>query len=318
VSPTTAMDLAYTIGEISARQLYWRVPIIARVAARIRTVRAQRPRPVVDLAALDERLRKITEGQTRLLMVHCSLDGFALRLPGREGAANFVAGAAALLRTLDRLVGADGTLAMPTHPRYPGDEDFLADKTGVTLDYDPRKSISKVGLLSEMFRVARGTRRSLHPLASLACRGPLAEMLLADNLNERRPLPHGVDSGYARICREGGLVVSIGCALARYASVFHAVEDSCDADWPIANFFRERRFRVAGTDRDEWVVRERRPEFVRSIAGERLRREWLREGVLRESTVGGMRVDWASARDIFDFQMSRSASGYPYYFTRWA
>ncbi len=313
-----AMDLAVTAAEISARQLYWRLPVLVTLLARMRRAETRRPRPLVDLPELEERLLRVTEGRSRLLMVHSSLDGIALRSPGRETRANLVSAASTVLRLLGKISGAEGTLAMPTHPLYPKDEEFLADKSDLVLDYDPRKTPSKVGLLTEMFRLSPGTRRSLHPLSSLACRGPLAEALLHDNLNDRRPLPHGVDSGYARICRESGLVVSIGCPLMHYVAVFHAVEDSCDADWPVPNFFRERRFRVAGTDRSEWVVRERRPEFVRCVARERLHRDWRREGILHESTVNGLRIDWASARDIFEFQMSRSRSGYPYYLTRWA
>ena len=68
--------------------------------------------------------------------------------------------------------------------------------------------------------------------------------------------------------------------------------------YTIANFFRERRFRVAGTERCEWIVGERRPESVRGVAGTRLHRDWLREGILHESSTKGLRIDLSSAKDI--------------------
>ncbi|MGH7805840.1 MAG: hypothetical protein ACREQJ_15950, partial [Candidatus Binatia bacterium] len=85
----------------------------------------------VSLDALDERLRRVLEGRTRLVLVHSSLDRIAVRLSGSKEAANPISAAAAILRTLARIVGPEGTLAMPTHPRYPHDDEFLRDHSDV-------------------------------------------------------------------------------------------------------------------------------------------------------------------------------------------
>ena len=304
-----------TAAEVAVRQVYWRVPALVSLVTKARRRAHVAGVAPVGLDLVEERLRAILEGRTRLVLVHSSLDRLAIRLPGSLTPANPISAASALLRVLTRVVGPDGTLAMPTHPRYPND-DFMRDTSSLVLDYDPKRTPSNVGLLTELFRLARGTQRSLHPLSSLACSGPLAEMLLHDNLNERRPLPHGVDSGYARICREGGIVVSIGLPLIKCVTIFHTHEDTADGEWPIPNFFRERRFRVAGTRDEEWIVRERRPQFARCCAIWRMRREWLREGILHESDSDGLRIDWALASDIREFLRPRRTSGYPYYLTR--
>ena len=313
----TLGGFALTAAEVAVRQVYWRVPALVALATKIRRRSRAAGLAPVPLERVEERLSRILEGRNRLVLVHSSLDRTAIRLPGSETPANPISAASALLRVLSRSVGPEGTLAMPTHPRYPND-DFMRDTSSLVVDYDPKRTPSSVGLLTEMFRLARGTQRSSHPLSSLACSGPLAGMLLHDNLNDRRPLPHGVDSGYYRICREGGLVVSIGLPLIKCITIFHTHEDTADGEWPIPGFFRERRFRIAGMREGEWIVRERRPQFARCCATWQMRREWLREGILHESESDGLRIDWALASDIHQFLKARRASGYPYYLTRWA
>ena len=46
----------------------------------------------------------------------------------------------------------------------------------------------------------------------------------------------------------------------------------------------------------------------------KVRRDLVRAGILHETSVGGVRVDWARSREIFDYCMSRNEkSPYPYY-----
>ena len=62
------------------------------------------------------------------------------------------------------------------------------------------------------------------------------------------------------------------------------------------------------------AVRERRPEFVRGLALGQLRRDLLREGLLREHTADGARIDVADARGILDYMTERQrTSTYPYH-----
>jgi aminoglycoside 3-N-acetyltransferase len=228
--------------------------------------------------------------------------------------------AAQLIQDLRALVGPAGTLTMPTHPRYDDDPGFMRDKSNLVMHYDVQATLSTVGLLNNMFLRGGDVMRSRHPLSAVASLGPLTQELLRDNLNEERPLPHGVHSPYYRLCRRGGLVVSLGRPLMKCMTVVHVAEEVRDADWPVRDFFYARRFLVRdrGTER-EWTVRERRPEFVRCIGLRQLRRDLLREGVLHESTLGGLRLDWANARDVLDLMTQRNHnSTYPYYLPRTA
>ena len=306
-----AGDIAF---ELFSRNLYWRVPGLIRWY-RGRPVRPQNIRLRHDIfqAALAE---VVKPGQ--LLLVHASLTGVALEL-GRE-VTNGLSTALTVLHDVGMLLGDGGTLAMPTHPLYP--EDLITqwgDATGRVLDYSPAETPSSVGLLSELFRRRRGVQRSHHPLSSVACTGPLSADILRDNLAPGA-LPHGAGSAYARIADLDGVVLSIGRPLIKCMTTLHVAEELRDGDWTAADFFRPRRFRISlDSEVGEWTVRERRPEFVRSLALRQVRRDLLREGILKEGSAGPLRLDFARARDVVGYMSLRNrGNAYPYYFPRTA
>lgn len=314
------LELIRTATEIGARQVWFRLPAAAQGRLRSLVPRRSAEAPELDLRRLRERIHELVPGPSPLLMVHSSADGFRA-VDERGDPMPSARSALAVLNELRAFVGDDGTLCMPTHPMYRGDRGFLEDKRDLRLVYQPHRTPSSVGLLSELFRRERGTLRSEHPLCSLAARGPHAAELLLDNLNDREPLPHGVDSGYHRFCRAGGTVLGIGLRLLPFATVLHCAEEAADADWPVPNFFRPRVFMVedeAGRKR-EVRVRERRPEFVRSLALGRLRRDALAEGILRETDLEGVAVDVLDARGLFEMMIARQRRGaYPFVLPRLA
>jgi aminoglycoside 3-N-acetyltransferase len=309
------LDAAARLAEISARQIYWRSAWLRERAQALRAPR--RALRHADRDAVVERLEAVGVRDGALVMVHASLDGIEIGVPAsaREPRLSGSPLGAALLDDLQALIGEQGTLAMPTHPAFPQDPGFMHDKRDLCLSYDPRRTPSKVGLMSELFRRSPGVQRSLHPLSSLAARGPAAAGLLRNNLNERRPLPHGVDSGYYRFCQAGGTVVSINVPLIKAISIAHTPEEVRDGEWQVPDFFYSRRFRVRGPEEErEWTVRERHPVWVRNISLGQLRRDLLREGIMREGLVGTMRMDSADAGAMYEYMTMRNErSPYPYF-----
>ncbi|MGD0832486.1 MAG: AAC(3) family N-acetyltransferase [Terracidiphilus sp.] len=223
------------------------------------------------------------------------------------GPSNAIVQAQVLMQDLVQLVGPDGTLVMPTHAM---NQDEMTT-------YDPRRSPCGVGLVNELFWRRKGVQRSLFPYNMLAACGPLAEELLRDNLNERHPSAHGSDSGYYRMCQRNGLVVSVGVRLKEYITIAHVVEEMRE-DWPIKDFFNERRYEVIEDGiAKEWTVRLRRSEYAEfAYCRRKMARDLVAEGVIREGHVGTVRVDWARAGEIFDFFWRKTKNApYPYYAT---
>jgi aminoglycoside N3'-acetyltransferase len=309
-------DVALLAAELFARQVYWRLPPLNRWYDH--RGHGKQVRLFVEHTALRDCLYQIGVRSGALVMVHSSVGG--LTLTGSEfpnaKLENSVSVALCLLQDLKELLGTTGTLVMPTHPMYQDDPGYLYhDKTNFVLKYDPRKTPSNVGLLTELFRRMPDVQRSLHPLNTLSAWGLRASELLQDNLNCWKPLPHGVESGYYRLCQWGGMVISIGVPLFKYMTLMHTGEDVRDRDWPVKNFYRERIFLIRfGEQERECIVRERRPEFARCFCLSKFHRDLLREGILHEGSVGDVRVDWANANDVFTFVMRRNqGSAYPYY-----
>ena len=252
-------------------------------------------------------------------MAHTAVTNLRL-VESRNDAASggFLATAKTLVDDLLHLLGPTGTLLMPTNPQYQvadGDRS-PAERNALVLAYDPQRTPCTVGMANELFWRQKGVLRSLHPYNPLAARGPLAEELFRDNLNSRDPLPHGVDSGYYRFCLHNGLVLGLGVPLWHSMTIIHVPEEVRETAWPIRDFFEKRRYRIRidGTD-ETHVVRQRCPEFgAFSNCNRKVRRDLLREGILHEGKMGGVIVDWASAREVFDYMMERDChSHYPYY-----
>lgn len=111
------------------------------------------------------------------------------------------------------MLGPDGTLLMPAFP----------------IDNDPSKVLeidlapSASGLLTELFRRTRDTRRSIHLTSSVCAVGPAAEQLLAGH--ERTVFPWGADTPFSRLMDADALLVGLG--IGRTVTKFtplHAVE----------------------------------------------------------------------------------------------
>ena len=251
-------------------------------------------------------------------MVHTSVTDFRLIERNENlSPAGFIATANRLVCDLLELVGPGGTLVMPTNPVYQT-EDFLrprAEREKTVIRYDPQTTPCGVGLANELFRRRRDALRSLHPFNTLAAHGPLANSLLENNLNDCEPLPHGIHSGYYRLCRENALIVGVGAPLRKYLTLVHVGEDVRDAEWPIPDFFERRQYLIRVGGREKlYTVRQRRPAFGRFCTIRQVFIDLVREGILHRGTVAGLTVDWALRAQVFDYIMEKNRkSPYPYY-----
>jgi len=310
------------VAERLGRQCFWSLPRRWRDWVRALRSRAKSTPQRAGRGALKEHLYEIGVRSGELVMVHTSTSN--LHFTGNptlpESPNNFLSVAKAITDDLLDLLGPTGTLVMPTHAAYQFENDYAwPDDAAPPTKYNPLETPCSVGLTNEMFRRRKDVQRSLHPCNMLAACGPLAGELLHNNLNDLKPLPHGVHSAYYRFCRHNGLVVSIGVPLGLYMTLIHVAEEVRDTEWPIRNFFGEKRYVVQIDGRDlPCVGRERRPEYsMFCLCMRKLTRDLVREGILHEGLVGSVRVDWAKANEVFEYMTSRNRnSTYPYYWPR--
>jgi len=308
------LDVPWLAAERLLRHIYWSWPTLRRWRKR----RERRRRPALQACAredLRECLRAIGVIEGALVLLHTRITGVHFHGGGSFLEANGWSASEILLSEVMDLLGPAGTLAMPTNAKY--QTDALEERhSGCEIAvYDPARTPCAVGLINDFFWRSKGVRRSLFPFNMLAACGPLADELLRDNLNERKPSPHGVDSGYYRICRHNGLVVSVGVPLRECLTLAHVVEE-VRADWPIRDFFTERRYQVVqGGIAREWTVRVLREEYEKFChCRKKMGRDLVAEGVIHEGSVGTVRVDWARAAEIYEFFWRKTMERpYPYY-----
>ncbi len=171
-----------------------------------------------DLSALG-----VTPGM--VLLVHSSLSSLGW----------VSGGPVAVILALEEALGPEGTLVMPTHSsdlsdpsewkHPPVPEAWWATIRQTMPAFDVRMTPTRgVGVIPECFRNQEGTRRSLHPAASFAARGPQAEAIVA---NHTLDYPMGDGSPLARIYDLSGSILLLGASF-QCASSLHLAEFRAD------------------------------------------------------------------------------------------
>ena len=174
------------------------------------------------------------------IFVHSKLSGLGYVEHGIKG----------VIAELRDTVGKRGTLAMPVFSQnYPG---------MIEEPYDPKKSLSTAGRITEAFWRMRGVLRSDNPCHSIAAIGPNAKYLTA---------PHGNWSMFDRKGPFGRLydmdarIIMVGCSIAAN-TMLHAVE-AWALPYPPPNFVYAKG-KDGGIKR---VVCEDFPEWCREWYG---------------------------------------------------
>lgn len=309
----SSLDFLIRLLEVTTRQVYWRLNFLQKLYKINKSNKVKEK--YLDLNKLKTLYTDIGISRGTNLMVHSKIEGLVV-LDDNNQPLKPLNLSNKLIEMFQELIGLEGTLAMPTHPLYKEDQEFMSDKRKLTLTYDIKRTPSKVGLLTEVFRRRKDVIRSRHPLSSLSALGPQAKFLTNNNINDKLPLPHGLDSGYYRFSKINGKIVSLNIPLIKALSIVHCPEEIKDTNWPVKDFFYERRFvlKEEGVEK-EITVREKDPRWVRFISLKQLQRDLVREGILKEHLLDGIRVDIADAQEVINYMNNRNKnSTYPYFF----
>lgn len=176
------------------RHLRWRL-------AQARGVVITRERLVADLT-------RVGVHRGDILLVHSSLS----RLGHVER------GPDAVIDALLEAVGPEGTILMPA---YPVTGDWTTYVYSDPL-FDPQRSPSTFGKITDVFWRRPGVLRSLHPTHSVAAYGPHAEYLVRDH--EKSQSPFGHTSPFRKLIELNGRILHLGSPFWAITS-FHVVED---------------------------------------------------------------------------------------------
>ncbi len=174
-------------------------------------------------------LRGLGFGSGDLVAVHSSLKS----LGQVEG------GAEAVIEAFLGVLGPTGNLLMPVFS-------FTFSSLDSTALYDPQRTPSRVGTVTEVFRNDPRTTRSLHPTHSVGVIGPLADVLTRDHLASS---PLGRGSPFDRFRERDGTVLMIGCDLTS-CSVLHLYEVLAGLPYIDIAFRRDKDHELAAISRN--------------------------------------------------------------------
>lgn len=287
--------------EVAGRLVVRRVPGLRRRIGRWAR-RSARRRTSLSLTAIEEAVLGLANPEGRHLLVHSSWDGLgALESKPSE-----------VLAVLRRLVGAEGTLIMPTHPASEDSKDEVV--------FDVDRTPSAVGLLTETLRRSAGAVRSPFPIAPAAALGKNAGEYGLDFRVESSGTPYGCGSPWWKVAMSDGLVLFLGIDFARANTLQHVAFDLLGPDNPIPDFYVERGVTVVQKGRrEEWAVRRPRPQLEDFVATIAFRRMMLSAGLVHRAALPGVEITVMEAKSFLEWhlQVARE-TGLPYWRPAWA
>jgi aminoglycoside 3-N-acetyltransferase len=296
--------------EVVARRIYWSSPWLIELARRRGFAK---PRPNTEATQLtwgkiEDFLRHNGVRTGSLIIVHSS--AAALKPTGLSPSR--------IIDKLIELVGPSGTLAMPAFPKYEeepqGIDRVRADVSNLELVYDVQKSVPWTGVLPLRLMRYPGAVRSRHPLNTMVAVGPLAGPMMENNMMGERPLPCGAHSTWKYCADHKAIIVALGVDMAHSITMIHVAEDLHEAEWPVRNWYRDRKFQIVDHGAScHVVVRERHPRWAAHYAERTLSQDLLRHGLMASARIDGIPVEVVAADKLLQFLARRRATAYPYF-----
>jgi aminoglycoside 3-N-acetyltransferase len=238
-------------------------------------------------------LLELGVAQGDVLMVHSAFDRFL----------GFKGGPVEVVRTLQEVVGAGGTLMMPTIPfRGTAVEYALGDPV-----FDARQTVSRMGLITEVFRRSPGVVRSIHPTHSVAAWGHRADALVAGH--EQAETPCGRVTPYGRLLDYDGQIQLMGVSPSTMTFCYFVAEE-LEPRLPGPVLTREK-YAMRWKDEDGTVRISNVRLFSRGLDHDLspLVGELKRRGQWRTQRVGRLRLVLLRARDVYDAAVALAERG---------
>jgi aminoglycoside 3-N-acetyltransferase len=228
-----------------------------------------------------------------VLMVHSAFDRFL----------GFQGGALEVIRTLQEVTGAEGTLLMPTIPfRGTAIEYALTDPI-----FDAQRTVSMMGLITEVFRRSPGVARSLHPTHSVAGWGTRVDAIIAGH--ERAETPCGRRTPYGKLLEVDGKILLAGVP-ANTMTFGYFVAEELEPRLSMRVLTQEAyplRWRDRGGSVQVSHVRLFSPRLDHDLS--HLVRELKRRRQWHERRVGSLHLVLLRAREVYDAAVALTDRG---------
>ncbi|HLH05578.1 MAG TPA: AAC(3) family N-acetyltransferase [Bryobacteraceae bacterium] len=222
---------------------------------------------------------------------------------GMTGFAGFRGSVAEIVRSFLEAAGGDGAILMPTFS-FEGSAVEYARSGAV---FDPKRTPSRTGLISEVFRRFPQVERSIHPTHSLAVKSADARSWIGTHLEADTPC--GKRSPFEQFAERKVKIVFAGASPATL-SYFHFIEELLEPRMPFSPFTQERfslAYRSGGVVAQSPPMRLYDPEVSRRRTLTPLFMELQRGGKWKAARTGTLDVVVLRARDVLDAAESLAA-----------
>ncbi len=125
-----------------------------------------------------------------------------------------------LVEALFAVIGEKGNVLMPNSPNA----EFQLNYIKKNRLFDVKNSVSKLGAISEYFRLLPGAKRSEHPTEPVSCIGPDAEYFTQTHFGEKTP--YTKNSPFYKLTEKKGKILYIGVTFANAGTSLHLLEDA--------------------------------------------------------------------------------------------
>ncbi|MBI4878283.1 MAG: AAC(3) family N-acetyltransferase [Planctomycetes bacterium] len=206
-------------------------------------------------------------------------------------------------------VGGGGNLLMVSMPYRSSSYNHLRQDPV----FDVRRTMSQMGIVSEVFRRRRGVRRSLHPTHPVLALGKDAEWLLQGH--EDAAAPCGPASPFGKFRELGGKVLFYDVPFATFTFI-HYIEDLLAGSLPFPIYRSEAvAARVIDEQGRPRVIQTRvfSEEAVSRRDPALLERRLLDQRLLRRARVGRTRLMLVESEDAVRAALDMAAAGACFY-----
>ena len=296
--------------EVKLRQLYWENSSKLKKNKPLKNIKLKNDTKI-DFSEIINYLKKSGVKDGSLLIVHSAYD--VLENTGLS--------ADEIVNELIKLVGHNGTLAMPVIRHFKGepkyDEILTANIEDTLFEYNVEKSVVITGFLPYSLMKCKNSFTSRFPLNPMTAVGLLAEEMMRKNLDGDFPTPHGINSSWNFCLNNNAIVLGLGIDLVHYLTILHVAEEAFD-DWPISkeDWYRKRKFKIIdGDDSIEKNVYERKPKWgMLNLAETKLKKDIFKNKLLKFIEIDGVHVSLVNSKEYISFLRKNNKKGYPYYF----
>ncbi len=220
-----------------------------------------------------------------VVLVHSSFDAFR----------GFTGKPSDVIDALQKAIGPDGTLLMPTLPF-----------TGTAVEYvrqspvfDVTRTPSRMGLITELFRRSPGVVRSVHPTHPVALWGKDAGLMASGH--HRAGTPCGKGTPFASLLERNGKILLLGADIDSL-TFYHWIEEAIEPRLPLSPF-TQQFFDLTSKQEDGSMARTQTRLFEPAVSRRRnlqkLLPELKRLGAWRQRRIGALVMTLLYAKDVY-------------------